>query len=70
MAGCCAGRRHRMAGRQGRYQGGGIARHQRGYGKRAAFQPVMDRADKPGAYNPYTDEQKALLAKIVFGDRG
>ena len=37
---------------------------------RAAFKPVLDRANKPGAYNPYTDEQKALLAKIVFGDRG
>ena len=37
---------------------------------RAAFKPVLDRANKPGAYNPYTDEQKALLAKIVSGDRG
>ena len=37
---------------------------------RAAFKPVLDRANKPGAYNPYTDEQKALLAKIVVGDRG
>jgi hypothetical protein len=40
---------------------------------RAAFRPVLDKAEKPGAYSPYGpkgSEQRQLLAKIVEGDRG
>lgn len=37
---------------------------------RGAFRAIEDRVSKPGAYNPYTDEQRALLSKIVQGDTG
>jgi len=37
---------------------------------RAAFRPVLEKAEKPGAYSPYNDEQRAMLAKIVQGDTG
>jgi hypothetical protein len=37
---------------------------------RAAFRPVLEKAEKPGAYSPYDDTQRAMLAKIVQGDRG
>jgi hypothetical protein len=35
---------------------------------RAAFRPMLEKAEKPGAYSPYDDTQRALLAKIVEGD--
>lgn len=37
---------------------------------RGAFRTIEDRVSKPGAYDPYTDEQRALLSKIVKGDTG
>lgn len=39
---------------------------------RAAFRPVLEKAEKPGAYSPYGpkgSEQRDLLAKIVEGDK-
>lgn len=39
---------------------------------RGAFRPVLDKAEKPGAYSPYGpkgSEQRDLLAKIVQGDK-
>jgi hypothetical protein len=36
---------------------------------RGAFRPVLEKAEKPGAYSPYNDTQRALLAKIVQGDK-
>jgi hypothetical protein len=37
---------------------------------RGAFRPLLEKAEKPGAYSPFNkdEEQKALLAKIVKGD--
>lgn len=37
---------------------------------RGAFRAIEDRVSKPGAYDPYTDEQRALLSKIVQGSTG
>ena len=37
---------------------------------RGAFKAVEDRVNKPGAYNPYSQEQRELLARIVKGDTG
>ena len=36
----------------------------------ARLKTVEDRVNKPGAYNPYTQEQRELLARIVKGDTG
>jgi hypothetical protein len=36
---------------------------------RGAFRAVEDRVSKPGAYDPYTPEQRDLLARIVGGDK-
>jgi len=36
---------------------------------RGAFRAVEERVSKPGAYDPYTPEQRALLAQIVKGDK-
>jgi len=35
---------------------------------RGAFRTVEDRVSKPGAYDPYTSDQRDLLARIVKGD--
>jgi hypothetical protein len=35
---------------------------------RGAFRAVEDRVTKPGAYNPYTPDQRELLSRIVKGD--
>lgn len=37
---------------------------------RGAFRPLLEKAEKPGAYSPFKsdEDQKALLAKIVKGD--
>jgi hypothetical protein len=37
---------------------------------RGAFRPVLEKTEKPGAYSPYDDTQRAMLAKIVQGDKG
>jgi hypothetical protein len=39
---------------------------------RGAFRPLLEKAEKPGAYSPFNNnqEQRALLAKIVQGDKG
>jgi len=37
---------------------------------RAAFRPMLEKTKKPGAYSPYDDTQRAMLAKIVQGDKG
>jgi hypothetical protein len=34
------------------------------------FAGVEKRVNKPGNYNPYTDEQRDLLSRIVRGDKG
>lgn len=36
---------------------------------RGAFRAVENRVSKPGAYDPYTPEQRAILSRIVQGDR-
>ena len=36
---------------------------------RAAFRPLLEKAEKPGAYSPYDAAQRDLLAKIVQGDK-
>ena len=38
---------------------------------RGAFRPLLEKAEKPGAYSPFNNdkEQRALLAKIVQGDK-
>jgi hypothetical protein len=36
---------------------------------RGAFRPVLEKAEKPGAYSPYTPDQREQLAKIVTGDK-
>lgn len=35
---------------------------------RAAFRAVEEKVSRPGAYDPYTDDQRKLLSKIVQGD--
>jgi hypothetical protein len=37
---------------------------------RAAFRTVENRVSKPGAYDPFTPDQRELLSRIVQGDRG
>ena len=37
---------------------------------RAAFRPVLEKTEKPGAYSPYDKTQRDLLARIVQGDKG
>jgi hypothetical protein len=37
---------------------------------RGAFKAVEDRVNKTGTYNPYSEEQRALLSRIVKGDTG
>ena len=39
---------------------------------RAAFRPMLEKAEKPGAYSPFNNdkEQRELLARIVQGDKG
>jgi hypothetical protein len=36
---------------------------------RAAFRPILEKTEKPGAYSPYDAAQRDLLAKIVSGDK-
>jgi hypothetical protein len=36
---------------------------------RAAFRPMLEKAEKPGAYSPYDAAQRDLLARVVEGDR-
>jgi len=36
---------------------------------RGAFRPVLEKAEKPGAYSPYTPDQREQLARIVEGDK-
>jgi hypothetical protein len=36
---------------------------------RGAFRPMLEKAEKPGAYSPYDAAQRDLLARIVQGDK-